>query len=166
MGHRRGTGRHRGVAVSGPSSGFRRCLDPQPQPVSCVPLYHPGQRDFPSPVGNEGISSWSLPPSPATQAMARIRRMWLGLLLVSSGRCSPGFAGSVSHPFAPDRTAFAQGPFAPEALPSFSATTGPCAGPRASRLPFSDCLMGGVLAACATHSWSRGPSRFWSALLS
>ena len=98
--------------------------------------------------------------------MARIRRMWLGLLLVSSGRCSPGFAGSVSHPFAPDRTAFAQGPFAPEALPSFSATTGPCAGPRASRLPFSDCLMGGVLAACATHGWSRGPSRFWPALLS
>ena len=28
------------------------------------------------------------------------------------------------------------------------------------------CLMEGVLAACATHGWSRGPSRFGSALLS
>jgi hypothetical protein len=28
------------------------------------------------------------------------------------------------------------------------------------------CLIEGVLAACATHGWSRGPSRFWPALLS
>ena len=69
--------------------------------------------------------------------MARIRHMWLGLLLVSSDRYSPGFLGTESQPFAPDQTAFVQGPFAPEALPSFSATTGPCADPRASHLPFA-----------------------------
>jgi len=36
VGHRRGTGRRRGVAVSGPSSGLRRCLDPcrSPSPAS------------------------------------------------------------------------------------------------------------------------------------
>ena len=29
------------LGVGGPSSGLRRCLVPMPQPVSCVPLYHP-----------------------------------------------------------------------------------------------------------------------------
>ena len=72
----------------------------------------------------------------------------------------------MSRSLAPDRTAFAQGPFAPEALPSFHATTGPCADPRASHLPFGNRLMGDVLAACAIHGWSREPSRFWPALLS
>jgi hypothetical protein len=54
------------------------------------------------------------------------------LLHASPGRCTRGFLGAESQPLAPDRTAFAQGPFAPEALPSFHATTGPCADPRAS----------------------------------
>ena len=25
------------------------------------PLYHPGRRDFPGPVGSEDLSSWNLP---------------------------------------------------------------------------------------------------------
>jgi hypothetical protein len=54
------------------------------------------------------------------------------LLHASPGRCTRGFLGAESQPLAPDRTAFAQGPFAPEALPSFHATTGPCADPSAS----------------------------------
>ena len=32
-----------------------------PQPVSCIPLYHPGRRDFPGPVGSEDLYPWSLP---------------------------------------------------------------------------------------------------------
>jgi len=32
-----------------------------PRPVSCVPHYHPGRRDFPGPVGSESISSCYLP---------------------------------------------------------------------------------------------------------
>ena len=61
MGHRRGSGGRRGVAVAGPSSGLRRCLVPMPQPVSCVPLYHPGRRDFPGPVGSQGFPRGAFP---------------------------------------------------------------------------------------------------------
>ena len=39
----------------------------------------------------------------------------------------------------PDRAAFAQGPFAPEALPSFIAPMGPCADPAASHPHFRLC---------------------------
>lgn len=56
-------------------------------------------------------------------------------------------------------TAFAQGSFAPEALPSFLATTSPCAEPDTSHHHFGLLLIGGVLAACAIHSWLSGPSR-------
>jgi hypothetical protein len=137
-----------------------------PQPVSCVPLYHPGRRDFPGPVGSEDMSSWSLPASARGSSdgahMPRVTRF--APRLVRS--VFPGSPGTESQPFVPDRTAFAQGPFAPQALPCFHATTGPCADPRASPLPFGNRLMGEVLAACAIHGWSRGPSRFESALLS
>jgi hypothetical protein len=61
VGCRRSAGWQRGVAVTGPSSGLHRCLNPQPQPVSYILLYHPGRRDFPGPVGSENISSWGLP---------------------------------------------------------------------------------------------------------
>jgi len=33
----------------------------EPQSVSCLPHYHPGRRDFPGPVGSEGLSAPSLP---------------------------------------------------------------------------------------------------------
>jgi hypothetical protein len=58
VGHRRGTGGRRGIAVTGPSSGLRRASirSRGPFPASSSIIYHPGQRDFPSPVGNEGIS--------------------------------------------------------------------------------------------------------------
>jgi integrase-like protein len=56
--------------------------------------------------------------------------------VVSFDRCSCGLPGTESRPVAPGRTAFTQGSFAPEALPSFSATMSPCADPRASHLPF------------------------------
>jgi hypothetical protein len=55
---------------------------------------------------------------------------------------------------------FVQGSFTPGALPPFPATTSPCANPDASHRPFGvRRLIGGVLAACATHGWSSGPSR-------
>jgi hypothetical protein len=41
VGHRRGTGRHRGVAVAGPSSGLRRCLDPCRSPFPASPSIIP-----------------------------------------------------------------------------------------------------------------------------
>jgi len=47
--------------------------------------------------------------------------------------------GSVSRRQVRGRTAFAQGPFAPEALPPFTALMGPCADPVASRPPFRLC---------------------------
>jgi hypothetical protein len=63
---------------------------------------------------------------------------------------------SQAHP----QPVFAQGSFTPEALPPFSATTSPCANPDASYRHFGvRRLIGGVLAACATHGWSSGPSR-------
>ena len=61
MGHRRGAGRPRGVAVPGPSSGLRPVPRSVPQPVSCVPLYHPGRRDFPGPVGSQGFPRGAFP---------------------------------------------------------------------------------------------------------
>ncbi len=56
-------------------------------------------------------------------------------------------------------TVLTQGSFALETLPSFLATTSPCADPDASHHHFGLFLIGGVLAACAIHSWSSGPSR-------
>jgi hypothetical protein len=63
---------------------------------------------------------------------------------------------SQAHP----QPVFVQGSFTPEALPPFPATTSPCANPDASHRHFGvRRLIGRVLAACATHGWSSGPSR-------
>jgi hypothetical protein len=137
-----------------------------PQPVSCVPLYHPGRRDFPVRLKAKTFPRGAFPRPTQFKRWRASAACDLVCSSVSSGGCSPGFLGTESQPFAPDRTAFAQGPLCSRSVTSFCATTGPCADPRASHLPFSDCLMGDVLAACATHGWSRGPSRFWPALLS
>jgi len=91
---------------------------------------------FPSPVGNEGLSTRRLPTRLTAQAVACIRRAGRGLLLASFDRCARALPGSASWPLAPDRAAFAQGSCAPEALPSCAATMSPCADPRASHLPF------------------------------
>jgi hypothetical protein len=96
----------------------------------------PGRRDFPDPVGSEGISSWGLPVTLSAQAMVRIRCPRVGLLHASSGWLATDFPDSEFRSGLPLQTAFAQGSFAPEALPSFIATTSPCADPGASRLPF------------------------------
>jgi hypothetical protein len=52
---------------------------------SCIPHYHPGLRDFPSPVGSEDLSAWSLPDRQAVQVMVCIRGLLFGLLHASSG---------------------------------------------------------------------------------
>src|SRR5207245_2316389 len=89
-----------------------------------------------------------------------------GLPRGSSDGCTAGTPDSVFRTGVPHRTVLAQGSFAPEALPSFAATTSPCADPVASRLHFGlSLLIGGVPAACTIHGWSSGPSRFESALL-
>jgi hypothetical protein len=41
VGHRRGTGGRRGVAVAGPSSGLRRCLNPRLSPFPVSPSLIP-----------------------------------------------------------------------------------------------------------------------------
>jgi len=56
-----------------------------PQSVSCIPHYHLGLRDFPSPVGSEDLSAWSLPDRQAVQVMVCIRGLLFGLLHASSG---------------------------------------------------------------------------------
>src|SRR5215467_2225979 len=107
-----------------------------PQSVSYILLYHPGRRDFPDPVGSEDISSWSLPVACAVQAMVRIRCIHFGLLHASSGWLATDTPDSEFRSGLPLQTAFAQGSFTPEALPSFLATTSPCADPGASHLHF------------------------------
>ena len=104
--------------------------------VSWVPLPHPGRWDFPSPVGNEGMSTRRLPTRLTAPAVAGRRRACRGLLLAAFDRCARGLPGSASWPLAPDRAAFAQGSCAPQALPSCAAPMSPGADPRASHLPF------------------------------
>jgi hypothetical protein len=129
--------RHRGVAVTGPSSGHRRCLVPCRSPFPASPSIIPDGGISPIRLEAKACLRGAFPSRPAAQAMARIRRVRSGLLLASSDRCSHGLPSTESRSLAPDRTAFAQGSFAPEALPSFRATTSPCADPRASHLPFA-----------------------------
>jgi hypothetical protein len=138
-----------------------------PQPVSCIPHYHPGRRDLPDPVGNGDLSLASLPTArPGLSDGAHAPDPTVV--------CSP-LRRSGAPPLVPD-TAFravglrpavpTQGSFAREALPSVSATTSPCAGPPASRGHFAQCAYRRALAGCAIPGWSGGPSRFGSALLS
>jgi hypothetical protein len=137
VGHRRDTGRHRGVAVAGPSSGHRRCLVPSRSSFPASPSIIPDGGISPVRLEAKACLHGAFPFPHATQAMARIHRVWCGLLVALSDRCSHGSPSAESRPLAPVRTAFAQGSFAPESLPSFSATTSPCADPRASHLPFA-----------------------------
>jgi hypothetical protein len=75
VGHRRGIGRRTGSRCFPAPPRDSPVPHSVPRPVSCVPLYHPGRRDFPGPVGNEGISSCRLPGSARqVKRMARIRR--------------------------------------------------------------------------------------------
>src|SRR5712692_8077769 len=97
--------------------------------------------------------------------MARVHCAILGLLHASSGRCPSGPLDTAFQPAVPRQTVSAQGPFAPEAIPSFLATTSPCADPSASHLHFDLGLVGDIPAACAIHGWSLGSSRFGSAPL-
>ena len=107
-----------------------------PQSVSYILLYHPGRRDFPGPVGSEDLSSWSLPVTRSVQAMVRIRCPRHGLLHASSVWLATDSPDTEFRSGLPLQTVFTQGSFAPEALPSFLATTSPCADPAASRLHF------------------------------
>ena len=67
--------------------------------------------------------------------MARIRCLYLGLPHASSDGCPCGNPDTAFRPVGPHQTAFAQGSFAPEALPSFLATMSPCAGPEPPTSP-------------------------------
>jgi hypothetical protein len=61
VGHRRGIGRPPGSRCCRPVPGITPVPHSVPRPVSCVPHYHPGRRDFPGPVGSESLSSCGLP---------------------------------------------------------------------------------------------------------
>ena len=131
-----------------------------PQPVSYILLYHPGRRDFPDPVGSEDISAWSLPVARAVQAIVRIRCPRYGLLHASSGWLATDTPDSEFRSGLPLQTVFAQGSFAPEALPSFSLLRAHAQTP--VPLIFISCLalIETALAACTIYGWSPGPSRF------
>lgn len=154
----------RGVAVAGPSSGRRRCLNPCPGPFPASPSIIPDSEISPVRLEAKTYPHTGLPkrtdsssdgahplPAPLVYPMGR----W------SLWSCKPrtplsGALASQAHP----QPVFAQGSFTPEALPPFLATTSPCANPDASHRRFGVLrLIGGVLAACATHGWSSGPSR-------
>ena len=126
----------------------------------------PGRRVFPDPVGSEDISSWGLPVTRSVQTMVRIRFPRVGLLHASSGWLETDFPDSEFRPGLPLQTAFAQGSFAPEALPSFIATTSPCADPGASHLPFVLCTY--RKCPCRLHhpQLVTGTVPLWSAFLS
>jgi len=149
----------RGVAVAGPSSGRRRCLNPCPGPFPASPSIIPDseispvrleaktspQCGLPEPAGSLSGNAHS-PPTRSVYPTGR----W------SLWSCKPrtplsGALASQAHP----QPVFAQGSFTPEALPPFLATTSPCANPDASHRRFGVLrLIGGVLAAGVTHGWS------------
>jgi len=62
---RRCIGGQRGVAVTGSSSEHAGANTPvprsAPQSVSYVPPFHPGRRDFPSPVGDSSFPLGAFP---------------------------------------------------------------------------------------------------------
>ena len=142
VGHRRGAGGQRGVAVTGPSSGakagasFRasvRFLRP--------PLPHPGRRDFPSPVGNEDLSRRDLPKrgtglsrgvhAPVPSAVCRGVRRVQRFLPTTGGFIMPPRPRRASRPSSP------RAPLLQERYPLSSLNMGPCADPDAPRLHFS-----------------------------
>jgi hypothetical protein len=120
-----------------------------PQPISCVPHYHPERRDFPDPVGSKGMSTCSLPKQNSFTAQLKRWRAYTACGLVcctvrreDASQPNPESAFRVTGLIP---TAFTQGPFAPRTLLRFRATTGPCADPKASRFPFRFCPMENVL---------------------
>jgi hypothetical protein len=139
VGHRRGTVRQRGVAVTGPLRVRMPVPQSAPQSVSCVPLPHPGQRDFPSPVGNECLSRRCLPVEVAGLSHGEHAPVPLGLQRGSPSRRLLPAPAALSHRLGltASPAALVQGSLAPEALPSFFATTSPCADPGASHRHFS-----------------------------
>ena len=111
-----------------------------PQPVSCVPLPHPGRRVFPSPVGSESVSRQDLPGCadslssgertlPTHRSASRF-----GELHVS---CHAGRHFPAALAYTLRSPTLARGSFAPETLRSLTATMSPCADPDASRSHFS-----------------------------
>lgn len=119
----------------------RAAVDPRsvPQSVSCVAPYHPGRRDFPGPVGSEGLSSCRLPKTRDGLSDGAHAPPAVGLLHGSSVPRPMAVPGLCVPAPVRDRTAFAQGSFAPEALPPFLAPMSPCADPVASRPHFRLC---------------------------
>ena len=165
VGHRRGAGGQRGVAVTGPSSGCEcRCLI-----RASVRFLRPPPSSRTAGFPQSGWRREHVPPRPS-QTRHRLTP-WRACpgAVVGLSRSSPSptvsaDAGRIYHaaPAAPRFPAVpAQGPFAPGALPPFIAHMGPCADPDAPRRHFSFSLIGGALAACAIHGRSSGPSRLY-----
>jgi hypothetical protein len=104
------------------------------------PPPHPGQRDFPDPVGNEDYPRVAFPKASPAQVVADIHCSDSGLprgspdwtTIANSERL---YLTALARPLAP--TVLAQGPFALVALPPFLAHMGPCADPDASHNHFS-----------------------------
>jgi hypothetical protein len=136
-----------------------------PQSVSCVLHYHPGQRDFPSPVGSGDISARSLPGRQAVQAMVRVRGLQFGLLHASPGWLMRIFRTlSSGAPFrsrpSPPRAPLLQRRYP---LSSLLRAHRPIPMPPARTSCFA--LITSVPTACTIHGWSLGPSRLWFAFL-
>ena len=136
VGHRRGIGRRTGSCCCRPLLGTRRCLDPCLDPFPASPTIIPDGGISPVrleakaspratfPVTRNGLSNGvHTPPAASLKHGSLDQRPEAGTRL-----CCPDAR--------PDRAAFAQGPFALEALPSFIAPTGPCADPAASHPHF------------------------------
>ena len=136
VGWRRGAGWQRGVAVTGPSSGRRRCLNPCPSPFPTSSSIIPDGEI--SPVRLEAKTY----PRRACPSRSRFKRWraYAGRVTVCSTPrlvwLALRFPDTEFRTGLPLQTVSAQGSFAPEALPSFLANTSPCANPGASRLHF------------------------------
>ncbi len=118
--------------------------------VSVSPPFHPGQSDFPSPVGDHGISSNSLPYTSEAKALAHIHpsTYWFTVRLVLRILFSTLLRHYVPKWFLLN-TAMRREPLCPKAgvtcfchdvlhhvrwrYPSFIAHTGSCARPNSSR---------------------------------
>jgi hypothetical protein len=166
VGRRRSSGGRMGSCSYRPLIGKSPVPQSMPQSVSCVPLYHPGRRDFPGPVGSENIFSFDLPIAPSNSSDGAhtlpehwfvkqlVRRVSFRLFRIQcSGRL---FFVGPSSPRAP----LLRRHYPPSSLLRAHARI-----PMPPTSTSSFCLIGSVHAACTIHGWSSGPSRFGSALL-
>jgi hypothetical protein len=148
-----------------PLVGQTRVPRSAPQSVSCIPHYHPGQRDLPSRVGSEDYPSGVFPVGrlfkrgcayAVSSPVYSLPRLVGWCAIFRTLRSGPPFRSRLSPPRAP----WLQRRYPPSSL---LRAHGPVPMPPAG-ISCSALIMN-VLAACTLHGCSPGSSRLWTAFL-